>query len=690
MLAGLILTLLIAIPALATENGSSFVVDDAAEDAESDEEEYALSDESSLWTEDLDVSEEIDPDEKDADLYPDTEEEEEIPEEEELSGQPVVLDVEEPTVDTSSYNGFHQDPYSDDWYYYKDGEISTGTTDVIRGTVNGTTGWWNVVRGKVTPGITVAKNSNGWWYINENGMVDFNYTGFAKNGNGSWYCEDGKVTFKKQGILKDTYGGIGSKSDWYYVIDSKVQTDFTGLSNFSNANGWWYISKGKVDFSHNGVDKNKNGWWYVTDGKVQFGFTGLANYRNSNGWWYISKGKVNFNAAGVYKNKNGWWYVTGGKVRFSYNGFATNSNGKWYIENGKVTFEKNSVIKDTAGTIGTKGTWWYVVGSKVQTGFTGLANYKNANGWWYIKSGKVDFDAAGVYKNVNGWWYVKGGKVNFSYNGLAANSNGVWYIKGGKVDFSYNSTCAIGDTVYTIEGGKVVITSHQSDQTLTSIDLDILTSKKGLCLSRTLTQSEFNQIISKFMSSSYVKNSSYNTNNEGFIWNGGTRWDCSATSLYLMNYYLLTYDEAYQSAKKTSSSAGTSSWESTALKSVGSKASGAYLESGRSSPSNSVSQAMTWGNPVYTYKNVSQISASNPGNLRYGDLLFYGTKSGSTIRIDHVAIYLGQYYSSNGDKGYYQLENDYVSYSNTKEGRSSGVRISSFRTSDLVHVARIF
>ncbi len=361
--------------------------------------------------------------------------------------------------------------------------------------------WTYVVNGEPDYTYTgVAHNANGWWYV-KNGVVDFTYDGFAENQNGKWYCENGKVTFTKQGILKDKTGGIGSKGDWYYVIDSKVQTSFTGLSNFSNENGWWYIKDGQVDFTHNGVDKNKNGWWYVTGGKVQFGFTGLADYRNANGWWYISDGKVDFTHSGVDKNKNGWWYISDGKVQFSYNGFASNKNGKWYIESGEVTFNKNSVIKDATGAIGTKNTWYYVVGSKVQTGFTGLANYKNGNGWWYIKNGVVDFTHNGVdknkngwwyvtdgkvqfgftgladYRNANGWWYIKGGavdfthngvdknkngwwyvedgKVQFSYNGIAENSNGLWYIKEGKVDFSYNGKVTISGHTYQIENGKV-------------------------------------------------------------------------------------------------------------------------------------------------------------------------------------------------------------------------------------------
>ncbi|MCD8207237.1 MAG: hypothetical protein LUD72_04785, partial [Bacteroidales bacterium] len=57
--------------------------------------------------------------------------------------------------------------------------------------------------------------------------------------------------------------------------------------------------------------------------------------------------------------------------------------------------------------------WWYVTGGKVQFGFTGLANYKNANGWWYIKGGKVDFTYTGRATNKNGTWNVVNGKVVF-------------------------------------------------------------------------------------------------------------------------------------------------------------------------------------------------------------------------------------------------------------------------------------
>ncbi len=384
----------------------------------------------------------------------------------------------------------------------------------------------------LTEGLNgVCKAADGNWYYYVDGEIDDTYYGFGSNSNGDWYVEKGMVTFEKNDVLKDTTGAIGTKGDWYYVVGSKVKYEYTGVADYKNANGWWYIKDGKVDFSANTIAKNKNGWWYISGGKVDFSYNGFGD--NSNGRWYCEGGKVTFakndvlkdttgaigtkgtwyyvvgskvqtSYTGVanYKNANGWWYIKNGEVDFTYNGFGSNSNGNWYVENGKVTFSKNSVLKDTAGAIGTKGNWYYVVGSKVQTSytgvadyknangwwyikngkvdfsantvaknkngwwyvlggkvqfdFTGLANYKNANGWWYIKDGKVDFTAHGVYKNKNGWWYVDGGKVNFNFNGIAENQNGTWYIKGGKVDFSYSGTVTAGGKTYTIKDGKVV------------------------------------------------------------------------------------------------------------------------------------------------------------------------------------------------------------------------------------------
>ncbi len=326
--------------------------------------------------------------------------------------------------------------------------------------------WVYTVNGSPDYSYTgVAENSNGWWYV-ENGVVDFSYNGFAQNSNGWWYIEDGKVTFSKNSVIQDTKKKINGKSDWWYVVGSKVQTSFTGLADYSNSNGWWYINNGKVTFDQNTVAQNKNGWYYVEDSKVIFSYNGFA--KNSNGWWYIESGKVTFNKNSVIQDTNkkidgakSWWYVVGSKVQTNFTGLAdySNSNGWWYIKDGKVDFSMNTVAKNKNG-------WWYVLDGKVQFGFTGLADYSNENGWWYIKDGKVDFSKNTVAKNKNGWWYVLGGKVQFDFTGLAdySNSNGWWYIKKGKVDFSFNGIASNKNGSWYLQGGKVIFSYNGNYQ----------------------------------------------------------------------------------------------------------------------------------------------------------------------------------------------------------------------------------
>ncbi len=258
---------------------------------------------------------------------------------------------------------------------------------------------WNSLEKEDRPVVTTVEKVNGVWTYTVNGEPDYSYTGFGSNANGKWYVKDGCVRFDQNTVAKDTTGAIGTKGTWYYVVGSKVQESFTGLADYKNANGWWYIRKGTVDFTANTVAKNKNGWYYVTGGKVQFGFTGLANYKNDNGWWYIKAGKVDFTHSGIDKNNNGWWYVTKGKVDFSHNGVDKNNNG-----------------------------WWYIVGGKVQFDYSGVANYKNENGWWCIQNGKVNFSFTGIASNKNGTWYVKNGKVDFSFSGRIRTASGKTYV----------------------------------------------------------------------------------------------------------------------------------------------------------------------------------------------------------------------------------------------------------------------
>ena len=313
-----------------------------------------------------------------------------------------------------SYNGFASN--SNGWWYIESGKVTFQKTDVIKGTVKGIYGWWHVVGSKVTFDTTVARNSNGWWYIS-NGMVDFSHNGVEKNSNGWWRIEEGKVNFNFTGIASN-------KNGTWYLDGGKVDFSYSGF--YKNGTDYLYVENGQITYTKNDVIKGavaaQSGWWHVVGSKVIFDTT-VA--KNSNGWWYISNGMVDFSHNGVEKNSNGWWRIENGKVNFSFEGFASNSNGWWYLEGGKVTFQKNDVIK---GTVDGENGWWHVVGSKV-TYDTTVA--KNSNGWWRIENGKVNFNFTGVVSNQNGDWYLSNGKVDFNYNGTVTYDGKLYQVVNG-------------------------------------------------------------------------------------------------------------------------------------------------------------------------------------------------------------------------------------------------------------------
>ena len=397
---------------------------------------------------------------------------------------------------TDSKNGFAKDE-DGNLAYYKSNVIATDVTDVVKDTKSGR--WYNVVKGKVTAGPTVAKNSNGWWYINSNGYVDFTYNGFAKNENGWWYCKKGKVDFSITDVIKGTVDGktawwyckkgkvdfsvtdvikctVNGKTAWWYVKENQVTT---GPTVAHNINGWWYInSNGYVDFTFTGFAKNENGWWYCKKGKVDFSVTDVM-YGTVDGtkkWWNVKKNKVTTGPT-VAKNINGWWYVNSkGFVEFTFDGFAKNENGWWYCKGGEVDFSVDNCMM--SGTVNGIDALWYVNNNKVIVPavvksdnewvyvdenynidrlYTGFA--QNANGWWYLEDGVVTFDKNSVIKGTakgkTAWWNVRNSKVAAGPT-VSQNSEGWWYInKSGYVNFSYNGFAGNENGWWLVKDGKV-------------------------------------------------------------------------------------------------------------------------------------------------------------------------------------------------------------------------------------------
>lgn len=153
-------------------------------------------------------------------------------------------------------SGLQEDPAGNagDIYYYKNGVIQN-ITDVRK--IDGV--WYNLVKGKVE-GNTVAKNHNGWWYIDPKGRVDFAYNGMARNKNGCWVIRNGKVDFSVNDIIKTT-------------VDGK--------------SGWWYICGGKVDFGYSGTVVWQGQEYEVEQGEVQNYIDFVRKY---NGTKYVPGG----------------------------------------------------------------------------------------------------------------------------------------------------------------------------------------------------------------------------------------------------------------------------------------------------------------------------------------------------------------------------------------------------------------
>lgn len=85
-------------------------------------------------------------------------------------------------------------------WYCKNGLVDFSVTSVVYD--KDTNSWYYVKNNLLTNGPTVQNNAAGWWYIDKNGKVDFNYNGWASNASGRWWILDGKVDFDATEIQK--------------------------------------------------------------------------------------------------------------------------------------------------------------------------------------------------------------------------------------------------------------------------------------------------------------------------------------------------------------------------------------------------------------------------------------------------------------------------------------------------------
>jgi lipoprotein-anchoring transpeptidase ErfK/SrfK/glucan-binding YG repeat protein len=274
-------------------------------------------------------------------------------------------------VDTSK-NGLIQDPVSKNWYYFANGYVNTGYTNLVQYNK----GWYYVKNGQIDWSCTTLAqvNGKGNWYYVEKGAIKWSYTGLVQYG-GVWY-------YVKGGVLNwnSTYTGLTKyNGGWYYVEKSKLNWNYTGLVN--HYGGWYYVEKGKLNWNYTNLVKYNGGWYYVQKGTITWKYTGLVQYYG--GWYYVEKSAINWNYTGLVNHYGGWYYVDKGVINWNYTSLVK-YNGGWYgVEKGKINWKLTTLLEY-------KGKGYYVKNGKVDWTYNGKATLYGTNKSYTVKNGVAE------------------------------------------------------------------------------------------------------------------------------------------------------------------------------------------------------------------------------------------------------------------------------------------------------------
>lgn len=167
-------------------------------------------------------------------------------------------------------------------------------------------------------------------------------------------------------VNKDPKNGLNKDEDGIYRLykDDKVQTEFTGLTNYyggtfyivegvlaSNVSGltkiddsYYYLSHGQVQAKYTGLVKFEGAWFYVTNGKLDTGVNGLVDYQG--GRFLFSQGKRRDDVSGLwfYAIDNEWYYLSHGQVQNKFTGVAFYNGAAFYVVNGVLAKNMNDVV----------------------------------------------------------------------------------------------------------------------------------------------------------------------------------------------------------------------------------------------------------------------------------------------------------------------------------------------------------
>ena len=436
---GIVLTLSVAVPAVAAENVTgTTVTQDSAENEQEQEAPKENSTDAAQIPQIQDEEKTADADGKEKEVTPTWEKYETE------NGDVWRLKLGESTPPDN--DGYARDTvYTNNgntYYINKDGDMSTGYVKVDDSATDPSAD-------KLEPGLYYFSKEGNDPSADTLGSMLKDCWAQEADENGAWHYlgSDGKAvnTGEKAGWQqpeKDWYylkedGTIDtSKAGWYqienrwYMLKNDGSRD-TSKVNWQQINGNWYFLKadGSRDTSKTGMQTGINGKTYFlnAEGVPQNGFqtvNGVAyyfdvqagtarqlgnNWQQMNGSWYwIENGRV----ATGWRVINGKWYYLNPADGRMLTGFYKDATGQLFYSDG------SGAMLSTTGWYLMNGTWYWVNGNgSLATGWI------NVGGTWYYM-GENGAMKTGWYQ-VKGVWYYSNGSGAMQTGWL--NRGGTWY-----------------------------------------------------------------------------------------------------------------------------------------------------------------------------------------------------------------------------------------------------------------------
>ena len=286
-----------------------------------------------------------------------------------------------------------------------------------------------------------------WYYLKEDGTIDTSKTGWVQIENVWMKADKGVAAIQKAGWYQ-------IENRWYMLKNDGTRD--TSKVNWQQINGSWYFLKadGSRDTSKTGMQTGINGKTYFlnAEGVPQNGFqtvNGVAyyfdvqagtarqlgnNWQQMNGSWYwIENGRV----ATGWRVINGKWYYLNPADGRMLTGFYKDATGQLFYSDG------SGAMLSTTGWYLMNGTWYWVNGNgSLATGWI------NVGGTWYymgengsMKTGWYQVKGAWYYSNGSGamatgwinlggtWYYLNPGNGDMKIGWYQV--NGAWYYSNG-------------------------------------------------------------------------------------------------------------------------------------------------------------------------------------------------------------------------------------------------------------------